>query len=572
MVDPKPTMLDPEDEDFDYETPPEEKIDEVVEIERGAIYEGEVVQLQDDCALVDFGGPADGVLPFDKLQKGGISVGNKKLVKVIDEEYEGACPLLSEKEAVADRSWEIIEEAYRENGIIEGTIFKKIKGGFLVEVFNYLTVFMPLSHLSLSRKKNLDKYLNKKFKMKVLEYDRSEENVVVSRREYLEEKRGEERKEFFESLEAGEWVKGKIKNVVNFGAFVNLGPVDGLLHKSDIAWGPVRNVEDYVELHDELEVMVLDMDSEEGKVSLGLKQKYPDPWENIEEKYEEGEITTGTVVDVWRDGVFVRLERDIEGKVPEQELAWTKTWEHPEEQFSAGDKLDVKILKIDRGRRHVLLSSKQTQKDPWAILKKRFPKGTVLAAPVVDITRETLKVQLLENVKGRIKKSNIGWKKEKIDLFEKFKIGQQVRCKVLRLEPRKQLVELGIKQMLPNPWVKKVRKHPVGSTVEGTVTSVLQFGAFVKIEEELEGLVHVSEMVEGKRVNPFEVVSEGDRVNVKIIGVDEDEKKIDLSIKEYKKHREKEQMEEYMQEKGESSSNVTIGDLLGDKLPDAMKG
>ncbi len=572
MADPKPTMLDPEDEDFDYETPPEEKIDDVVEIEKGAIYSGEVVQLQDDCAVIDFGGPADGILPFDKLQQGGVSVGDEKLVKIIAEEHEGGCPLLSEKEAVADRSWELIAEAYEKNGFVEAKIFKKIKGGFLVRILNYLTAFMPLSHLSLSRKKNTDKYLDKTFKMKVLEFDRAEENVVVSRREYLEEKRGEERKKFFESLEPGQWIKGKVKNIVNFGAFINLGPVDGLLHKSDIAWGPVREVNDYVELHEEIEVMVLEINQEDDKVSLGLKQKYPDPWEKITDRYEAGLTTTGEIVDVWSDGIFVRLEKDVEGKIPEEELAWTKTWEHPEEQFSRGSKIKVKILEIDEARRHVLLSHKQTQKNPWKILQNKFPRGTVLAAPVVDITSDTVKVQLLENVRGRIKKSNIGWKQDNIDLFKQFKIGQQVRCKVLRMEPDSQRVELGIKQMLPNPWVKKARKYPVGSAVEGTVTTVLQFGAFVKIEDELEGLVHVSEMVEGKRVNPFEIVSEGEKVMVQVIGLDEKERKIDLSIKEYKKHQEKQQMEEYMQEKGADSSNVTIGDLLGDKLPDALKG
>ncbi len=584
MVDPKPTMLDPEDEDFDYETvSAEEEVQEeevseeeeelqMAEIKKGAIYGAEVVRLEDDHALVDFGGPADGVLPFDKLHEGGVSVGDKKYVKIIETEHRDNLPLLSEKEAVADRSWAKIKAAHENGDVLEGKIFKKIKGGFLVQLFEHLTSFMPYSHLSLSHKKNTDKYIDRSFKLKVLEYDREEENVVVSRREFLEQERQKEQQEFFEDISIGDWVEGRVKNIVNFGAFVDLGPVDGLLHKSDVAWGPVRDVGDYVEMQKKIEVKVLDMDREEGKVSLGLKQKYPDPWENIDEKYSEGDITTGEIVDVWSDGVFIRLERDVEGKVPEDELSWAKTWDHPEEQFAEGDKMEVKIVSIDKQRRHVLLSHKQTQKNPWEVLQKRFPVGTVLAAPVVDITPNDIKVQLLENVRGRIQKRNIQWEDKEVDLFDQFKIGQQVKCKVLAMDPNRQRVELGIKQMLPNPWVKKVRKYPVGSTVEGKVTSVLQFGAFVKIDKDLEGLVHVSEMADGKRVNPYEEISEGEKVKVKVIGVDEDERKIDLSIKEYEKERAKEQMEEYMEEEGGGGDGITFGDLLGDELPNAMKG
>ncbi len=580
MVDPKPTMLDPEEEDFDYETPSEAEEEEendseevsIAEIKKGKIYRGEVLQVEDDHALVDFGGPADGILPFDKLQQGGISAGDEKWIKIIEQEHEAGCPLLSEREAIADRTWGKIKEAFENDELLEGKIFKKIKGGFLVKLFDHLTAFMPFSHLSTTKKKNFDKYLDRSFKMKVLEFSREDENVVVSRRKHLEEKRREEQEEFFQTLEKGEWVEGKVKNIVNFGAFVDLGPVDGLLHKSDVAWGAVRDVNDYIETGESIKVKVLDMDPEEGKVSLGLKQKYPDPWQNIEEKYSEGQVTTGEIVDVWSDGVFVRLERDVEGKVEEDELAWTTTWDHPNEQYSAGDKLEIKILSIDSERRHVVLSHKQTMSNPWEILQKRFPVGTVLAAPVVDISRDTINVQLLQNVKGRIKKSNIRWEDEEFDLLEQFEIGQKIKCKVLTLDSENQRVELGIKQMLPNPWVKKAREYPVGSVVEGEVTNILQFGAFVKINEDLEGLVHVSEMAEGKRVNPHEEVNEGETVKVKVIDIDEDERKIDLSIKEYRRMQEKKQMQEYMEENESGSGEFTFGDLMGDDLPNTVKG
>ncbi|MFP4687208.1 MAG: 30S ribosomal protein S1, partial [bacterium] len=355
MAEPNPTMLDPEDSDLDYrEAEFARQIDEVElpDIEEGKIFEGEVVRVADDHALIDLGAKREGILPYDRLHEGSISKGDKKFVKIITVDYKEDAPLLSEKEAVVERIWTLAEQALAENESVEGTIFKKIKGGFLVKLFDDLTAFMPLSHLSINRKTNFDKYIDREFKMKVLEVDRENSNVVVSRREHLEEKRRQEQDKFFESCAVGDWVKGTVKNIVNFGAFVNLGPVDGLLHKSDVAWGAVRDVENYLKLGEEIEVKILDIEPDEGKVSLGLKQKYPDPWQNIKEKYEIGETTTGEIVDVWSDGIFVRLEQDVEGKIPESELAWTRSWQHPEDQFKVGDKIEVKILDINEERRH----------------------------------------------------------------------------------------------------------------------------------------------------------------------------------------------------------------------------
>ncbi len=576
MAEPKPTMLDPEDSDLDYrEAEFAEKIEEaeLPDIEKGKIFKGEVVDVADAHALIDLGGKTEGVLPYDRLHEGGISKGDEKFVKIIEVDYKDGAPLLSEKEAVVDRIWMLAEQALESGESVEGTIFKKIKGGFLVKLFDDLTAFMPLSHLSINRKNNFDKYIDRDFKMRILEVDRENSNVVVSRREHLEEERRHEQDKFFSSCEVGEWVTGTVKNIVNFGAFVNLGPVDGLLHKSDVAWGAVRDVEDYLKLGEEVEVKILDIEPEEGKVSLGLKQKYPDPWKNITDKYEVGSTTTGEIVDVWSDGIFVRLEQDVEGKIPESELAWTRSWQHPEDQFKEGDKIEVKILDINEKRRHIDLSRKQIMKNPWDILQARFPEGTVLSAPVVDITQNLINIQLLKNVKGRIKKTNINWEDSDINLFDRFSIGQKIKCKVLKLIPDRQLVELGIKQMIPNPWVQKARKYPAGTLTEGKVTGVLQFGAFVEIEDGLEGLVHVSEMSDGKRVNPFEVVSEGDEVGVKVLSIKEGERKIDLSIQGYLEAQEREQMKEYMKEKETTSGGeMTFGDLLGDDLENIMKG
>ena len=592
MAEPNPTMLDPNDDDFDYEKEPEpEEIDESAEqgsdseefVPDDSLKQGIVTETSDDHALLEL--PDDGqvgTLPYTELKEGSVSVGDEMWVKVLSEDGEESerpsqeddqTPIhLSERQAVDDLVWSRIEHASETDGTLEGTIFKKIKGGFLVKLFGSLTAFMPQSHLSLSPKKTYEKYMDRSFDMKILEFDRDDDNVVVSRREQLEEDRKKEQSKFFAEIEIGDWVEGVVKNIVDFGAFINLGPVDGLLHKSDVAWGSVRDVENHLNMGEEVEVKILDYDEEEAKVSLGLKQKYPDPWQDIHNKYEEGQVTEGEVVDVWSDGVFIRLERDVEGKVSEGELSWTRTWDHPRDEFREGSKVEVKILKIDEDNRRIYLSHKQTESDPWEILQKRFPEGTVLSAPIVDISKDSLKVQLLKNVKGVIPGEQIRWEDDNIDLFEQFEIGQSVQCKVLTMDSESQRVELGIKQTLPDPWVQKAREFSPGDTLKGTITNVLQFGAFVELGDGIEGLVHVSEMSANKRVNPFEEVDEGETVGVKILNINEDDHKIDLSISAYQDEKQREEMEEYMEKKDDSSgsNDMTMGELLGDDLNKMM--
>lgn len=610
-----PTMLNPEDDDFDVdeseeeqegspEEPetssseeeveePEETSEDVedqeeeedpdqsdyedgeddVPVENGAILEGDVMRVDGDEreVLVDFGWQSEGVVRFDDIREASAQEGETIPVKVLELDRDGKMPLLSEMAALADRAWGKVEQAHEEDRTVRGHIFKEIKGGFLVKVFGGLTAFMPKSHLSTSKVEDVDRFLEETYDVKILEHDRSDDNVVVSRRRHVEEQQRRQKKSFFDSYEVGDWVEGTVKNIVNFGAFVNLGAVDGLLHISDVAWGQVREVDNHLGEGEEVEVQILDLDPEESKVSLGLKQKYPDPWEDIREEYEEGQTTTGEIVDVWDDGVFVRLEEDVEGKIEEHELSWIQSWKHPGDRFHEGEKIEVQIIEVDEDRRSIKLSHKRTRNNPWKILEDRFPEGTVLKAPVVDIHKDHLNVQLLKNVQGIIRDHNISWEDEEVDLYESFSLNEKIKCKILELDPDKQRVELGVKQTTPDPWVQTAREYPSGTILEGRVTNVLQFGAFVEIEDGLEGLVHVSEMAEGKRVNPHEVVSEGDTVGVKVLDVDENEHKVDLSIQEYKAEQQREQVEEYIDDESDEEADMTMGDMLGDDLDDIMK-
>lgn len=588
-----PTMLNPEDDDFelddeeaeddssqeDVQEPDDDETQTAQEpttddpeIKNGTILDAEVVSTDDEAdeALVDIGWQSEGLLPYDQLKEGSASKGQTITVKIIELEPDEGLPLVSEKKALADRAWDRVKAAFEHDQPIEGNIFKKIKGGFLVQVFDGLTAFMPMSHLSLSKQEDHDRFIDETYRMKVLEHERDDDNVVVSRREFLEEQKKREEESFFDENEVGDWIEGTVKNIVNFGAFVDLGPVDGLLHVSDISWGEVREVSNHLDDDEDLEVKILSIDREESKVSLGLKQKYPDPWEDITDDYEEGQVTEGEIVDVWDDGVFVRLEEQVEGRINEEELSWIKSWEHPGDRFHEGEKIEVMIIDIDQDRRSISLSHKRTRNNPWKILQDRFPEDTVLKAPVVDIHKDHLNVQLLENVEGIIRKDDISWEDDDIDLYDSFNLNEKIKCKILELDPDQQKVELGVKQTTPDPWVQKAREYPVGTKLEGEVTNVLQFGAFVEIEDGLEGLVHVSEMSDGKRVNPHEIVTEGDTVGVKVMDVDEKEHKIDLSIQAYKKEEQREEMQEYIDDDSDES-DMTMGDMLGDDLNDIME-
>ncbi len=430
---------------------------------------------------------------------------------------------------------------------------------------------MPMSHLSNSKVEDYEEFIGETHKMKILEQDRDDDNVVVSRRAFLEDKQAREEASFFSEYEKGDWIEGEVKSIVDFGAFVDLGPVDGLLHVSDMAWGDVRDPKNHVSENGSVELQILDLDRDESKVSLGLKQKFPDPWETVEQAYEEGQETTGEIVGVRDDAVFVRLEEGIDGKIEESELAWIKSWQHPGDRFHEGEEINVRVLEVDSQRRSVSLSHKRTTSNPWDVLRDRFPEGTVLKAPVVDIHEEHLNVQLLENVEGVIRKRDISWEEGDVDLYEDFTLNEKIKCKVLRLDPESQTVELGVKQTTPDPWIRKAREYPPGSTLEGTITNVLQFGAFVELEEGLEGLVHVSEMTESKRVNPHEIVAEGDTVGVKVMNVDEEEHKIDLSIQAYRKQQQRKEVEEYIKDGSEEGDEMTMGDMLGDELDNIMK-
>lgn len=576
-----PTMLDPDDDDFDFrsvdtsrrnedertEAAPEPILSRTPRLE--ALLTGVVEDTTDTHAVVRLPDGTIGRLPFQELREGSVAAGDEKLVKVI-ERSDGDQFVLSEREAVSEYAWEKVRRARARKTVLEARVLKAIKGGFLVDLMGALTAFMPRSHAGLEPPDDDEQFLDREVKVRVIECDPSEDNVVVSRRIHLEEQRKRARREFFESHEVGDRVTGRVKNIVEFGAFVELGPVDGLLHKSDLAWGPVHQVEARVSAGEEIEVEILEIDRGEEKVSLGLKQLTPDPWEQVEDAFAEGEVQTGEIVEVRDRGLVLRLDSGVRGRLRASELAWTRAWKQLSDRFSPGDSLTVRITELDPGQRRIRLSRKRVRDDPWPVLRERFPEGTVISAPVVEVHEDYVTVRLLKHVEGIVRRTNVSWQDE-VDLLEQFSPDDKVTCKVLRLDSDNQIVELGIKQTEPDPWIQRVREFEEGDLVTGTVTGLQPYGVFVRLAEGLEGLVHVSEMGGGERVDPQQELEEGEEVGVKVLSIDEDEHQVDLSIQGYREAQQRKRVEEYMDEESPDEDDVTMGDLLGGDLEDFME-
>ncbi len=578
-----PTMLDPDDDDFDFrsvESPrrdTDESVDDTPEPilseapNAGSLLKGVVEETTDTHAVVRLPDGSLGQLPFQELREGSVVAGDEKLVKVLDDDAESIT--LSEREAVSDYAWKKVRRARRRETLLEGRVEKTINGGYLVNLFDSLMAFMPRSHVDLEPPDD-EAFLDRTVEVRVIECDRSEDNVVVSRRAHLEERRERARREFFGAHEVGDQVTGTVKNVVEFGAFVDLGPVDGLLHQSDLDWGPVHDVEAHVSEGEEIEVEILEIHREENRLSLGRKQLTSDPWEDVASSVEAGDVRTGEIVEV-RDsgdqrGIILEFEPGLRALIPVDEIAWSRAWKNPSDRFSPGDTMDVRITALDPDERTIRASRKRTRDNPWPVLRDRFPEGTVLSAPVVEVHEDYLTVRLLKNVEGIIRRENVSWEDD-VNPVERFSPEEKVTGEILRLDADRQVVELGLKQTEPDPWVQRVREFEEGDLVKGTVTGLQPYGAFVRLDEDLEGLVHVSEMGDGDRVDPQDDLEEGEEVGVKVLSIDEEEHQIDLSMQAYRQARQRQRVEEYMEEESSEDSDVTMGDLLGEDLEDFME-
>jgi len=494
------------------------------------IIKGKVMRVLNNEVLVDIGYKSEGVIStheFDELDE--VKVGDEIEILLESIEDESGLIALSKRKADRIRGWERIISTHKEGDIVKGKAIRKIKGGLLVDIG--VPVFLPASQVSIRRSRDIADYIDKELECKIIKIDEARMNIVVSRRRLIEEQRERQRDELLSDLEEGQIRNGVVKNIADFGAFVDLGGIDGLLHITDMSWGRISHPSEVVSIDQEIEVMVLKFDKERGRIALGLKQKTQSPWLTVKERYPVGSKATGSVVNIMPYGAFVKLEDGIEGLVHISEMSWTRRINHPSDMVSINDEVEVMILDINVEKQEISLGIKQTDVNPWELVEQRYPAGTIIEGTVRNITSYGAFVEIEEGIDGLLHVSDMSWTKKINHPSEILKKGERVKAVVLTVDPQKKRVALGIKQLHADPWVMDIPdKYSIGEVVTGVVTKITNFGVFVEMEEGLEGLLHISELSSRKIHSPEEVVKVGLQVGVRILKVDPDERKIGLSM------------------------------------------
>jgi small subunit ribosomal protein S1 len=536
-------------------------------VKPGEIVRGRVVKIGPEVVTIDIGYKSEGHIPIGEFRQrdGRITVSEGDEIEVYfdaaDSEQEGI--VLSRAKAEQYRVWHDIEESYNNKTPIEGTVVGKVKGGLKVDIG--VPAFLPGSHVDLRPVRDLDRFVGKKGQFAVLKYNRARANVVVSRRAVLEHERTTLREETLRLLEEGVILEGTVKNITDYGAFVDLGGIDGLLHVTDISWGRIGNPSEVISVGEKIKVVVLKYDAEKERVSLGMKQLVPDPWSTVTERYTVGSRIHGKVVSLTDYGAFVELEKGIEGLLHVSELSWTKRVTHPSKILSVGQEVDVAILEIAPEHRRISLGLKQITQNPWELVRANHPVGSRIHGKVKSLTDFGVFVEVEEGIDGLVHISDLHWTKKIKHPSELYKKGDEVDAVVLGVDVDNERVSLGIKQVTADPWLTMAQRHPVGSRIQGKVTSVTDFGVFVEVEEGIEGLVHISQLSTERVEKPSALFQVGKVVEAEIIHIDPREHKMGLSIKALRKSEERAEMEAYLKREREEA-RFSFEDILREEL------
>ncbi len=522
----------------------EELLLEALELEQqdyiqGRIVDGRIVEISEEWALIDVGFKSEGTVKLDEWGPDEPVPKVGDTVKVLIEEMEddlGAADdpygmiSLSKRKAEKIIQWEAMMESVAEGQVVTGLVIRKIKGGLLCDIG--VNVFLPGSQVDIRRPGDIGDFIGRVIQAEVLKIDDTRRNIVISRRSLIERQREEDRAYLMKELEVGQVRMGIVKNIADFGAFVDLGGIDGLLHITDMAWERIGHPSEMVSIDQEIEVKVLHIDREKQKIALGLKQKDRNPWDNVATKYPVGSVHPGEVVNVMSYGAFVKLEPGIEGLVHISEMSWTKRVNHPSELVNIGDKIEVKILNVDTEGQQLSLGMKQTQQNPWDEVLQRYPEGSTVVGKVRNLTNYGAFIELEEGIDGLLHVSDMSWTRKISHPSERLEKGQQITCRVLSVDESRRRIALGLKQLDNDPWDSDIPlKYQPGQLVTGKVTKITNFGVFVGLEDGLEGLLHISELADHKVENPEDMVKVGDEIEVKVLRVDTDERKIGLSRK-----------------------------------------
>jgi small subunit ribosomal protein S1 len=501
------------------------------EYKTGAILKGKIIGKAGDAFLVEVGLKSEGLLERDEFDSpDDVEIGDTVEVLLEELESESGVVAVSKRKADRIRGWERIIQSNKEGDVVSGKVMRKIKGGLLVDIG--VPVFLPASQVDIRRPADIGEFIGTEVRAQILKIDQERRNIVISRRKLIEEERAEARKRLLGNLKEGDVVKGTVKNIADFGAFIDLGGIDGLLHITDMSWGRVNHPSDLVKIDQQIEVKVLNIDREKEKIALGMKQKEDSPWQDIEKKYPANTRVRGVVTNIMSYGAFVKLEEGVEGLVHISEMSWTRRINHPSEVVSIGEEIDVVVLDIDKDKQEISLGMKQTEVNPWDLVAEKYPPGTVVEGKVRNLATYGAFVEIEPGIDGLLHVSDLSWTKKLSHPNEMLKKGDTVRCVVLEVDQGKQRIALGLKQMSEDPWLNAIPTHyQPGMIVRGAVTKITNFGVFVELEQDLEGLLHISELSDHKVENPQEVVQPGQEVEVKILRVDLEERKIGLSLK-----------------------------------------
>ena len=496
----------------------------------GSIVPGKVLRVQDDEVLIDIGYKSEGIVDGDEFEDlDAVKEGDTVEVLLESLENDHGMVVLSKKRAEQQRKWDHIVNDCEEGSIVEGTITRAIKGGFIVDIG--ADAFLPGSQVDVVPVRNLDEYIGRTLQIKILKINKERKNIVVSRREIIEETRREQKLKLLGEIKVGQLRKGRIKNITDFGAFVDLDGIDGLLHVTDMSWGRMNHPSEMVKVGDEVEVMILDIDLDKERISLGLKQTLSNPWQDIDSKYPIGTRIRGKVVSLAPYGAFVEIEEGVEGLVHVSEISWTKRIQRASDVIKVGDIVNAVVLSINTEEKKISLGMRQTEENPWEVAALNYPIGSLVKGKVRNFTSYGAFVEIEEGVDGMIHVSDMSWTRKINHPSELLKKGEEVETVVLEIDSANQRISLGLKQAQEDPWARIMDSYKEGQRIKGKVTKLTNFGAFVELEEGVDGLVHISQISNERVEKVKDVLSIGDEIEARIVKIDPVEHRIGLSIK-----------------------------------------
>ena len=536
----------------------------------GEVVTGRIIAVDRDHVQVDIGYKSEGQIPIHEFrdETGKITAALGDIVEVMVEWWddEEEVVVLSKEKAVKVKVWEEIKNAYEADGIVEGTIISRVKGGFSVDIG--VNAFLPGSQADLRPIRNMDEMVGKTLKFKILKFNRKRSNIVLSRRVILEQERESARSTTLANIHEGKSVEGVVKNITEYGVFVDLGGVDGLLHITDISWGRVKHPSEIFSVGDTIQVKVLSLDLERERVSLGMKQLSADPWTIAVGSYPVGSRVKGKVVSLTDYGAFVELEEGIEGLIHVSEMSWTRKVRHPSKIVAVGEEVEAVVLDIKPENRRISLGMKQVAPNPWDVISEKYPLGTIIEGKIKNITDFGLFIGIDEGIDGLVHISDISWTKRIKHPTEIYKKGDVVMAKVLDIDKENERFSLGVKQLAEDPWKTVAQRYNVGKEISGTVTNVTDFGVFVELEEGIEGLVHVSEISNEKVKDPSEQYKVGDALKARVMNINSDERRIGLSIKRLDAEDDQSLLSDYMA--NVSAPTSAFGELLRENLQEKL--